>query len=112
MRLDGSPVRTVVMRATVEYVRLVPEDQEPAKIEEYTNDLNQCGSGTIDRLSDIAERMVRRYTDHDAEDYDSLPGSSCFCSHVHETFVREATERDEEMFGIRVMDAAKTTTAG
>ena len=108
MRVDNCSERTVVMRATVEYVRLVPADQDPAKIEEYTNDLNQCGSGTIFRLSAIQEQMDRRFTDHDADDYDDLPGASCFCEHIHETFVREATERDEAVFGVR---AGKTKKA-
>lgn len=105
MTSDGCSGRTVVMRATIEYVRLVPSDQSPAQIEEYTNDLNECGNNTIERLHDILEQMGRRYTDHDAEDYDSLPGSPCFCSHVHETFVREATDHDESMFGIRACEA-------
>ena len=110
MRAENCSQRTVVMRATVEYVRLVPDDQDAATIDEYTNDLNQCGSNTIDRLDRISEQMHRRYTDHGAEDYDSLPGASCFCSFVHETFVREATEHDESMFGIRVKDVVEVTT--
>jgi hypothetical protein len=88
--------RTVVVRLTVEYVCGVGEDRSPEQIEFHFNEGTSCLNNEIDRL----HRLMGHW-DHRLDG-----GGGCFCPHARGEYVREATERDEEIFDVRVANFA------
>lgn len=75
--------RTVIVRMTVEYAVLVPESWTKEEIEFDRNLGRWCATNAISELEDIS------HTD-------------CLCDVSKFEFVREATEDDEEKFGVYV----------
>lgn len=81
-------VRTVVVRATFEYIRKVPENWDAHLIEFHLNESSSCADNI---LADISEQAERR--------------RGCACGMQKGTYLREATEEDEENFKTFVKDA-------
>ncbi len=79
--------RTVVMRAIIEYVTVVDEDEEPGFIDQLYNHSDTC--------KDLVFDEIKRVMDH--SDY-------CMCDRIHVHYVREATPEDEDRDGIYVSD--------
>lgn len=73
--------RTVVVSLQLEYVVSVTEDWEESMIEFHRNDGSWCATNLINELDALQERTKK---------------TSCFCSNAKYSFVREATEEDEE----------------
>lgn len=72
--------RTIVVRATIEYVVTVPEHWDAHQIVFHRNDGTWCASNGLAELAALAERL------------DAV--NSCPCSYVEYGFVREATIED------------------
>lgn len=75
------PERTVLIRATIEYVVAESACDSIADIEKYRNNSNYCKSSIIDEILDLGRRNI------------------CLCDAVKFEVVREATERDEADVG-------------
>lgn len=78
--------RTVLVKAEIEMLITVPEFWEESTVEFSRNEGSWCADNLLSELEDQAERM------------------GCLCNSVRFSFVREATETDEEFFGLRVED--------
>lgn len=85
--------RTVVIRATVEYVVEVPEDWEAHDVEFNRNE----GSGCANRIQTEMERLATAH--------------GCLCGLVDFAFVREASIEDEATLGVRSIRDAATAEA-
>lgn len=81
--------RTVVIRATIEYVVTVPECWAPDDIEFYRNESSVCANSSREELARLFEYAER----------DDTP---CMCDRVGYEYVREATEEDEAACGVSV----------
>ena len=74
--------RTVLVKFEVTMCRQVPEDWDVHMINFHMNDGSWCASNLITILQEL----------------DAKKG--CLCGRVKEEFIREATEEDEERFGV------------
>ena len=79
--------RTVVVRATIEYVVNVPEFWTPEDIERHRNESSWCALNGVNELDELHDRT-----------------GTCFCGRTHYQYVREATEQDEELDQLFVED--------
>ena len=82
--------RTVVVRATVEYVVTVPEDWDAHMIEFHRNDGSWCAGNGLSEIGRLAEYLDR----------DDAP--ECGCSLATWEYVREASPEDEHACGVYV----------
>lgn len=84
--------RTIVLRATLEYVVRVPEHWTPEHTDFHFNDGTWCADN-------IAEQHLEPHLGSSLEDCDR-PRCLCDCSRFE--FVREATEADEARSALKV----------
>jgi hypothetical protein len=75
-----------VIKVTIEMMREVVEDWSVEDIERYLNCGSWCANNIISDIEEQVERM------------------RCICSTFYAKFVREATQKDEERFKLRVAD--------
>lgn len=80
------PSRTVVVRASFEYVITVPDSSTAEEIEEHRNVTRWCGDNGVVEIENILEKR------------------DCACGFLKTAFVREATPEDENTFSIHVKD--------
>jgi hypothetical protein len=80
-------VRSVVVKVTFEYVRLVPEDWDAHMIEFHLNESSSCADNIIEEISELAERR------------------GCACGLQDAAYVRDASDEDEENCKTFVKDA-------
>jgi hypothetical protein len=73
--------KTVVVRATIEYVVKVPEFWDDYNIECHRNESSWCSDNIIGELEELEEKH------------------GCLCNFVNFEYVREATKEDEEKMG-------------
>lgn len=81
--------RTVVLRATVEFVARAPEDWDAEMVRFYYQDGTWCASN----LPSMIEEHLGPDEDH-----------RCICASTTVEFVREATEEDEAESAVRVAE--------
>jgi hypothetical protein len=74
--------RTVVCEFRVTLVRGVPEDWDERMVEFHMNDSSWCMNNLVREMDEVA-----------VEDH-------CLCGQVEGKFLREATQEDEEQFGV------------
>ncbi len=77
--------RTVVLRATIEYVVRVPKHWDVHQIEFYRNEGSWCGSNGIDELERIKQKRDEK--------------GACMCSMVSYEYVDEADTDTEDPGG-------------
>jgi len=83
-------LRTVVVRATVDLVREVPEDWTKEDIESQLNESSWCASNILDDFTRIVAAR-----------------DSCICEASSFEYLREASEKDEIELGERtIVEAA------
>lgn len=75
--------RTIVIRATIEYVVDIPEDWDRDQVEFHRNEGSWCSSNFINEMKTLEERI------------------GCLCSLTDFEYIREATEEDEERCGYK-----------
>jgi hypothetical protein len=75
--------KTVVIRATIDYVIEVPEFWDKDNIEFHRNGSSWCASNFVSELEELDKNV------------------GCLCSFVDFEYVREATEDDEENCGYK-----------
>lgn len=78
--------RTVLVKATIEYLIEIPEDWDTDQIEFHRNEGNWCSNNLINELQSLEDKGVD------------------FCNHSYFEFVREATVEDEHDFCTSVND--------
>lgn len=81
--------RTVVVRAIIHLVRRVPEGWSSDKIEYGMNHTRWCANNILDELDSLAEH------------------AGCICAFFEGRYVREATAKDEETFGVEIEQRRK-----
>jgi hypothetical protein len=69
--------RSVVLRTTIEYVVMIPEDWTPEQVRVHRNETSWCANNLLDDMSRIRD-------------------SACLCDFTYTSFVREATAADED----------------
>jgi hypothetical protein len=74
--------RTIVVRLTIEMVRVVPEAWDSDQIAFHMNDSSWCASNIISEIDAMFGGDAR-----------------CLCGNMHSEFLREATEADELYYG-------------
>ena len=79
--------RSVIIKIEIVMERMVPESFSPGGIEFHMNDSSWCASNIIDELQAMFGTNER-----------------CLCNHFEGTYIREATEKDEAMYGRNVAD--------
>jgi hypothetical protein len=94
--------RSVVVRLTVEYVKLVPESFDEEMVNFVANEGTRCIDNSIHELN---ERSVRWEEQARGDEGPEVYGISCFCGHASEVYVREANEHDEQVHGVYVAKA-------
>lgn len=89
--------RTVVVRFTLEYVTTIVEDDVDGKHADFHwNEGTHCMDNTLDELTEMVNRWDEDHTGH-----------NCLCdARTTKVYVREATEHDEESFGVYVSAVA------
>lgn len=80
--------RTVVIRATFEIVRRVPEDWHDEAVNFHLNDSSWCASNLIHEIEILESHL------------------NCLCPKFKGEYVREATEEDEEFYRNRIAEPA------
>lgn len=91
--------RSVIVRVTIEYPVLVPEDWSQKDIEFHRNESSLCsGDKFLQEMGSLAA-----YIDRHVEEEGGI-GVCCGCSLIETAYVREATAEDELECGVRVED--------
>ena len=78
--------QTVIVKVSIEMLITDPEYWDKDMVEFHKNRGSWCANNIIPQIEAQAEKM------------------GCLCPTFHTEFIREATEDDEEQFGITVMD--------
>ena len=73
--------RTIIIEVKINLLVSVPEDWDTEMVEFHFNESSYCSSNLIDELKSLRKRV------------------NCICPFTEITFVREATEEDEEYYG-------------
>lgn len=79
--------KTVMVEVTFQILKVVPEDWDKHMIEFSMNDSSSCCNNLVTNLSDQVERM-------------DMKEGSCMCYHTKGKFLRDATQEDEDTFGV------------
>lgn len=88
-------IRSVVIRATVEFVYEVPQNWDADSIEFNLNDGSRCCGNTVKWLSRLQDCM----NDDNRPDIENHP-NGCWCEKIEHEYVREATAEDEQYFAL------------